>query len=90
MDVASILERQRISVMTEVMDQLIKISEEWVAANDSTIPEADWSKIRDLDFQENIQTRNKLDGLLENKSCLTCPAFEKHVGGWFQFSFTPS
>lgn len=79
MDVPLVLERQRISVMTEITDQLIKIAEEWKADNLSVIPEVDWSKIRELDFQENLRTRNALDMRLEGKISVTCHEFQKHV-----------
>jgi antiviral helicase SKI2 len=78
-DVDMILERQRISVMNDVVQQLDDVLQDWKKSQLQTIPEVDWSKIRQLEFQENLRTRRALEARLEGKACVSCDKFDEHV-----------
>lgn len=77
-DVEMIIDRQRISVMNEVVEQLNEIAQEWSNNSILTVPEVDWSKIKQLEFQENLRTRNALEKRLEGKGCVLCEDFRDH------------
>lgn len=51
-----------------------------------TIPEVEWTRMRQLDFQEALKARNSLAGRLNSMSCQLCADFTEHVG---QTSFPP-
>ncbi|KAG8834790.1 hypothetical protein FRC17_007107 [Serendipita sp. 399] len=77
-DVDSIMDRQRISVMNEVVEQLYEVASEWNQAGLSRIPEVDWSKIRQFDFQEGLKSISALEQRLEGKGSLLCGQFDEH------------
>lgn len=74
-----VIERQRISVMNEVVEQLNDIAQEWCNDPTPTVPEVDWSKMKQLEFQENLRSRNSLEKRLEGKGCILCKEFQDHV-----------
>ncbi|KZV82840.1 ATP-dependent RNA helicase [Exidia glandulosa HHB12029] len=76
-DADSIVDRGKVSAVNDAVRQLREVSAEWTAAGD-TIPEVDWSKIRALDFQDVLHSRNALAASLQNKSCLLCGDFDAH------------
>jgi len=78
-DVDMIIERQRISVMNEVVEQLHDIAQEWTNSPSPAVPEVDWLKMRQLEFQENLRSRNALEKRLEGKGCILCENFDDHV-----------
>lgn len=41
--------------------------------------EADWSKVRDMPFNENKQVRRKATETIASSHCLECPDFLEHV-----------
>jgi hypothetical protein len=43
------------------------------------VPEADWSKIRDLDFRETIEQRDVLKSHLDDLACPTDGDFDELV-----------
>ncbi|CAG7851695.1 DExH-box ATP-dependent RNA helicase DExH11 {ECO:0000305}; AltName: Full=AtHELPS {ECO:0000303/PubMed:21535471}; AltName: Full=Protein SKI2 homolog {ECO:0000303/PubMed:22511887}; Short=AtSKI2 {ECO:0000303/PubMed:22511887} [Serendipita indica DSM 11827] len=79
-DIDMILERQRISVMREIVEQLQEIATEWHNASPPRIPEVEWSKMRQLEFQENLRSREALEKRLEGKGCTLCEHFNEHYG----------
>ena len=78
-DVDMIVERSRISVMSDVVEQLNGIAQEWGSNQAFVVPEVDWSKMRQLEFQENLRSRNALETRLHGKSCILCQEFDEHV-----------
>jgi antiviral helicase SKI2 len=78
-DIDMIIERNRISVMNEAVEQLNEIAQEWKNNSASVVPEVDWSKMRQLEFQENLRSRNALETRLEGKGCILCQDLEDHV-----------
>ncbi|KAK1233069.1 Antiviral helicase ski2 [Marasmius sp. AFHP31] len=76
-DVSSIVERRRISSMNEVVTQLREVLSDWKTAK--AIPEVAWGKMRMLEFQENLNTRNSLVNQLDGKGCVLCEHFDEHV-----------
>jgi antiviral helicase SKI2 len=51
--------------------------DEWVMAN--AIPENDWARMRSLEFQELLRTRDALVRQLDSKVCTKCSNFDDHV-----------
>lgn len=78
-DVKSILERRKISSMVDVIARLNEIVHEWVAEESNCVPEVDWNRIRQLDFQDTIRKRDALASGLPSMACLTCPNFDEDV-----------
>jgi len=62
--------------MREAVSALQDISDEW--RNNATIPEIDWNRMRMMEFQELLQSRNSLLTRLEDKGCVLCSDFENH------------
>ena len=52
---------------------------EWMGTG--TITEVDWSRVRVLEFQEMLQSRDTLAKHLGKKECLKCPEIAQHVRG---------
>ncbi|KAG8788155.1 hypothetical protein FRC15_005856 [Serendipita sp. 397] len=77
-DLDAILDRQKISVMNELVEQLYEIAAEWNQGPTSQVPEIDWSKIRQFDFQEGLKSISALEQRLEGKGCLLCEQFDDH------------
>jgi len=65
--------------MNEAVEQLNGIAQEWKDNNASVVPEVDWSKMRQLEFQENLRSRNALESRLEGKGCILCQYLDDHV-----------
>jgi antiviral helicase SKI2 len=74
-----IIERNRISVMNEAVEKLHEIAQEWKSNQASVALEVDWSKMRQLEFQESLRSRNALEARLEGKGCTICQDFDDHV-----------
>ncbi|KII94033.1 hypothetical protein PLICRDRAFT_171718 [Plicaturopsis crispa FD-325 SS-3] len=75
-NVDGIVQQHRISYMREAIGSLNDLTKEW--ATSETIPEVDWSKMRSLDFQEILRTRNALAKRLEGHACTLCGDFDHH------------
>ncbi|KAI0095241.1 antiviral helicase [Irpex rosettiformis] len=76
-DIDRLLAIKKISAMNKVKDELLDVLSEWVAAG--SIPEVDWnSRIKDIDFQEMLQTRDAIIKRLPMYKCKECPDFENH------------
>ncbi|GJJ09981.1 hypothetical protein Clacol_004206 [Clathrus columnatus] len=75
-DVGDITERHKISSMNEVILQLNEIVHEWISEGLDRVPEVDWGRIRQLEFQDVVRKRENLADGLANMACLTCPNFE--------------
>lgn len=74
-----IIERQRISVMNDIVTQLNDIVSEWQTTRPAQFPEVEWSKMRQLEFQESLRSRDTLAMRLDGKGCVLCEHFEEHV-----------
>ncbi|KAJ7103133.1 antiviral helicase [Mycena belliarum] len=75
-DVDAIVDRHLISRMREALALLESLVNEWAINN--IIPEVDWARMRALDFQDTLRSRNTLVKRLENRACLLCTDFEDH------------
>jgi antiviral helicase SKI2 len=80
-DVHSIVDRHMIASMNEVISNLAGLSLEW--ASTGTIPEVEWLKMRSLDFQETLRSRDRLVQRLSTVACTMCADFEDHVSFFF-------
>lgn len=76
-EVDSIVERHLISRMRESIAAIQTLVNEWLAIG--TVPENDWSRMRALDFQEILRSRDILIESSRNRSCEVCGDFERHV-----------
>ena len=72
-----ILNRHIISRMKEGVAALQPHINEWI--DTGAISEVDWSRVRVLEFQEILRSRNSSAKHLEDKECLKCPEIAKHV-----------
>ncbi|KAF8524040.1 antiviral helicase [Gautieria morchelliformis] len=77
-DVNAIVDQHRIAPMREAVAQINAVIREWVEAEQSLIPEVDWGRMRQLEFQETLRRRDSLAQGLLSKSCLLCPDFDSH------------
>ena len=69
---------RKISTLNGVKNELLDMLSEWVATG--SIPEVHWgSRIKDLDFQEMIRTRDGVIKRLSTYKCKECPDFDDHV-----------
>lgn len=76
-DVDAIVERHRISHMQNGVSALEGLVNEWSSAK--VIPEVDWARMRSLDFQEILASRNAQVKLLGIRACGLCSNFDDHV-----------
>jgi antiviral helicase SKI2 len=63
--------------MKDVIASLQTFVQEWSTA--STIPEVDWSRLRALEFQELLRSRDSVVEKLRKRHKL-CPCFPEHAG----------
>jgi len=63
--------------MKDVITLLQTFVQEWSTA--ATIPEVDWSRLRALEFQELLRSRDSVVEKLRKRHQL-CPCFPEHVG----------
>ncbi|KAJ7292904.1 ATP-dependent RNA helicase [Mycena rebaudengoi] len=75
-DVDSIVDKHLISRMREALALLQDIANEW--STTATIPEVDWARMRALDFQDTLRSRNAVAKRLETRACLLCSDFDHH------------
>lgn len=71
----TLVDRRKKSQIETVAKELYALSSEM---NSQGLVEVDWSKVRDLDFQETYRSRNRLISRLDAYSCVSCPEFEGH------------
>jgi antiviral helicase SKI2 len=77
-DVSSIVNRHLISSMNEALNSLSPLISESISLG--SIPEVEWSKMRSLDFQETLRSRDALVQGLSRVACTMCAEFDNHVG----------
>ncbi|KAJ7897302.1 antiviral helicase [Mycena olivaceomarginata] len=75
-DVDSIVDRHLISRMREALALLQGLVNEWSAT--TALPEVDWARMRALDFQDALRSRNTLVQRLQGRACLLCSDFNDH------------
>ncbi|KAK9760627.1 Antiviral helicase ski2, variant 2, partial [Basidiobolus ranarum] len=75
LDPEAILDRVNDVEISRVTQELFKYAEE---ANSSTILEYDWSKIRELEFQEQSKEKDILFSKLDKFQCIRCPDMSEH------------
>lgn len=63
---------------SEALDELYSIAQEWAASN--LILEMDWSKIKQIDFQQLLREKNELARKMASCLCQTCPNISDHYG----------
>ncbi|GLB35762.1 putative DSHCT [Lyophyllum shimeji] len=75
-EIDNIVERHLISRMREGIAALQTLVDEWQTTGE--IPETEWERMRALDFQELLHSRNVLTKRLAKGSCTVCGDFEEH------------
>ena len=73
--------------MQEAVRALSAVLESWLQSD--SIPEVDWSRMRSLEFQETLRTRNERAKRLVSAQCTSCPDFDDHVSPFPPFSQHP-
>lgn len=63
--------------MNEAVHSLRGILDQWCSLGN--IPEVDWRKMRSLEFQETLRTRDTLVKQLDSAGCTLCGDFDDHV-----------
>ena len=63
--------------MREAVKSLDAMVQEWHASG--AVPEVDWSRMRTLDFQEVLKSRNESARRLQDHTCTLCSDFDHHV-----------
>lgn len=63
--------------MREAAASLNDLAEEWLVAG--SVPEVDWGRVRTLEFQETLRSRETLMQRLQRFGCALCEKFEQHV-----------
>ena len=53
------------------------LARDW--ASNGTIPEADWGRMKTLEFQEALRARARLLDLIKAPACVLCGEFDHHV-----------
>ncbi|KAH9486365.1 Putative ATP-dependent RNA helicase [Psilocybe cubensis] len=74
--VNDIVDRHLISRMKDAISSLQSVVEEW--SSGESIPEVDWSRMRSLEFQEVLRSRDFLVRQIQNNICVMCPDFDHH------------
>ncbi|KAH7915723.1 ATP-dependent RNA helicase [Hygrophoropsis aurantiaca] len=75
-DASRILDDHRKSVILEVSNTLETLVQSWASAK--IVPEADWGRMRTLEFQETLRARNELAQRCSSCSCGLCDNFREH------------
>ncbi|KAF8204296.1 ATP-dependent RNA helicase [Mycena galopus ATCC 62051] len=75
-DVDSIVDRHLISRMREALALLQGLANEW--STSTALPEVDWARMRALDFQDALRSRNTLVERLQSRACSLCSDFNDH------------
>ncbi|KAH9929726.1 antiviral helicase [Fomitopsis serialis] len=65
-----------VMVTGNMIKALSGVLEQWLQSDD--IPEVDWSRMRSLEFQETLRTRNERAKRLVAAQCTSCPEFDDH------------
>jgi antiviral helicase SKI2 len=76
-DTRSIVDRHLIAPMNEAIAILSDMASEWTSIGN--VPEVEWSKMRSLEFQETLRSRNHLIQKLSTVACTKCADFKDHV-----------
>ncbi|KAG2149531.1 ATP-dependent RNA helicase [Suillus cothurnatus] len=75
-DATGIVDHHRKSLMLEILNSLQILVHNWRTAG--IIPEVNWDRIRTLDFQEALRSRNDLAKRRQGSSCTLCAEFHDH------------
>lgn len=75
-EATGIVDHHRKSLMLEIINSLQILVHNWKTAG--TIPEVNWDRIRTLDFQEALRSRNDLAKRRQGLSCTLCSEFYDH------------
>ncbi|KAL2918189.1 Antiviral helicase ski2 [Polyrhizophydium stewartii] len=78
LDVERIIEQRDASEIATALGHLQQLAEEIQAAG--SIPEYDWSKIREADFQDGTREKHALMRQLDGFQCTRCPDLIPHYG----------
>lgn len=82
-EVNDIVDRHLISKMRDAISSLKGIGVEWMSTG--SLPEIDWSRMRAMEFQELLRSRDTTSKKLGNR-CLSCPHFNEHVRHFLLFA----
>jgi len=83
-EVSKIVDQHRISTMQEAVGELVPFARLWAQpsgeeATNKGIEEADWSRIKLIDFQDCLRERESVSRRLERMTCVECVDFYEHV-----------
>ena len=76
-DATGIVDHHRKSLMLEITNSLRFLVQKWRSGG--SIPEVNWGRVRTLDFQDALRTRNDFASRREGLSCTLCGEFDDHV-----------
>lgn len=77
MDVNAVLDKNNAEAIDSTLSALKEMYES--LRSGGTIPEVEWTRMRQLDFQEALKGRNSLAERLKSMSCQLCADFAEHV-----------
>ncbi|KIJ66348.1 hypothetical protein HYDPIDRAFT_86124 [Hydnomerulius pinastri MD-312] len=75
-DTSGILDSHKKSLALEALNSLEAVVADWIAA--SKVSEVDWGRMRTLDFQEGLRSRNEISKRLDRFGCTLCEHFNDH------------
>ena len=77
------MQHHLIRSMRAAVELLEEIVKSWMANSERSsgkkVPEVDWRKMKALEFQETLRSREVLERTIRDRSCLLCPDFDTHV-----------
>lgn len=86
MDVNAVLDKNNPEAIEATLSALQGMYES--LRSGESIPEVEWTRMRQLEFQEALKARNKLAERLKLMSCQLCADFAEHVSRiLFAFDF---
>ncbi|TFK94989.1 antiviral helicase [Polyporus arcularius HHB13444] len=75
-DVPLLVEKHKLSALKGTVKPLQEVLNGWL--QQGSIPEADWGRNRQLEFQELLRQRQQLVRQLDGIACTSCPDLEDH------------
>jgi antiviral helicase SKI2 len=68
---------RHIAHMKKGVRALEALVSDWVSSG--VVPEVEWSRMRSLDFQEALRSRDELVRKIASNGCMSCASFDEHV-----------
>jgi antiviral helicase SKI2 len=74
-DISAAIRGEAVTLQT-AKEELNSLAEDW---GKPEWTELDWTKVKDLSFQEIYEARKQQIAKAEDATCISCPGFAKHV-----------